>query len=442
MTATARSLPIETPLDGAPLHSRQILVLVLTLLLAALDGYDALSMAFVAPALGLEWGVGKSVIGLLLSSSLVGMALGAIVLAPLADKFGRRRVVLGALLLLTLGTSLSGLSPTVPMLAAARLITGIGIGVMVAMTTLLSAEFANARRRPLVVAAVATLGFPLGGVLGGLGASAILKAATWHWVFFAGSIGGAVLFALVLLVLPESPMFLIARRAPDALERTNRVLSSLGHPMLAELPAAGELPDRRYGALFVAGQRAIIIRLTVVAVLISTASYYVLNWMPQMVVDAGYTPAQGSLVSAQSGMIGFLGGVVFAAFASHFKPTNVAAVAMAGAALALAAVGLVPPVLQLLVLSSGALGFCLAGTTGMMYTILSTTFPPGLRASGMGFVMGVMRIASAAGPALAGIMFAHGMTRASVSLIFAVGPLVAALLIATLPAASANSRPR
>jgi AAHS family 4-hydroxybenzoate transporter-like MFS transporter len=90
-------------------------------------------------------------------------------------------------------------------------------------------------------------------------------------------------------------------------------------------------------------------------------------------------------------------------------------------------------VLNWLILSSGILGFCLAGTTGMIYTILATTFPPGLRASGMGFVMGVMRIASAFGPALAGVMFAHGMTRTGVSLVFAVGPLVASVLIATLP---------
>ena len=130
-------------------------------------------------------------------------------------------------------------------------------------------------------------------------------------------------------------------------------------------------------------------------------------------------------------MIGFLGGVIFAVFASRFPPTKVAAIAMIGAALALAAVGLVPPAIHLFVLSAGVLSFCLAGTTGMMYTILANTFPAGLRASGMGFVMGVMRIASAAGPALAGVMFAQGMTRAGVSLIFAVGPLVAAVLIGT-----------
>jgi MFS family permease len=127
------------------MRPRQVLVLITALLLAALDGYDALSMAFVAPVLALEWGISKSIIGLLLSSSLLGMAIGAIALSPLADRLGRRTVVLTALAIMILGTTLSALAGSVPLLAAARLLTGIGIGVMVAMTTLLSAEFSKPR---------------------------------------------------------------------------------------------------------------------------------------------------------------------------------------------------------------------------------------------------------------------------------------------------------
>lgn len=419
------------PLDDVPMRKPQLMVLVLAVLLAALDGYDALSMAFVAPVLTKEWHIGKEVIGLLLSSSLAGMAIGAIFLSPLADRYGRRAVVLGALCILTAGTTLSAAAPNVPLLAAARVLTGVGIGVMVAMTTLISAEFSSGRRRSLAVASVATLGFPLGGIIGGLASSAILEHASWHWVFLAGSISGVVLLLLVAVTLPESPAFLIARRSANALGETNRVLSRLGQPLLEDLPPAPERQRKGYRALFSAELRGVVFRLMGVAVLIATTSYYILNWLPQMVADAGFTPAEGSLVSALSGMIGFVGGVVFASFATRFPPTRVAATAMTGAALALAAVGLVPPVLSLFVISAGILGFCLAGTTGMLYAIMADSFPAAQRASGMGLVMGAARIASAGGPALAGVMFAGGMTRASVSLTFAVGPIVAALIIGT-----------
>lgn len=431
MKPSPPTMAMSNPLDHAPMRVRQIMVLVTAVLLAALDGYDALSMAFVAPALAREWHVAKDVIGVLLASSLAGMAIGAIALSPAADIFGRKKVVLGALLILILGTALSGLATSVPLLAGARVLTGTGIGVMVSMTTLISAEFTNIRRRSLAVAAVATLGFPLGGVTGGLAASAILKNATWHWVFFTGSICGAVLFLVAALALPESPAFLIARRVPDALAKANRVLFGLGQPAMAELPPAADRRQSRYRLLFASEMRPVVLRLMATAILIATSSYYILNWLPQMVVDAGFTPAQGSLVSALSGVIGLLGGIGFAAFASRFPPTRVAAIAMTGAALALVAVGLVPPVIPLFVASAGILGFCLAGTTGMLYSIMADAFPAAMRASGIGLVMGAARIASAGGPALAGVMFAHGMTRAGVSLIFAIGPIVAAILIGT-----------
>ncbi len=422
------------------MRPRQMLVLVIALLLAALDGFDALSMSFVAPILGRDWHIGKDVLGLLLSSSLAGMAIGAIALSPLADKHGRRAMVLGAIALLAIGTGLSAAAGSATMLAAARLLTGIGIGLMVAMTTLISAEFTNVRRRSIAVAGVATMGFPLGGILGGLASSVILKTTTWPWVFLTGSIGAVALFLFVALVLPESPAFLAARRGPDALESLNRVMSSLGQPIISTLPPAVDRGRTRYRALFAGDLRAAVVRLTIVSILIATSSYYILNWLPQIVVDAGFTPAQGSFVSALSGAVGFVGGVGFAAFSSRFQPANVAAVAMIGAALALSAVGLVPPSIPLFVVSAGALSFCLAGTTGMLYAILAGTFPPNVRASGTGFVMGVMRIASAAGPTLAGVMFAHGMSRAGVSMIFAIGPLVSAYLVTSMQTRSMRTK--
>ena len=396
------------PFDAAPMGGRQLLVLATAVLLAALDGFDALSMALVAPALAGEWHLSKGVVGLLLSSSLVGMALGAVALSPLADRIGRRAVVLGALVILALGTALSAASGSVLALAASRLLTGAGIGVMVAMTTLMSAEFANARRRPLAVAAVATLGFPIGGIVGGLSSAAILRHATWHWMFVTGSLLAVIMLALAALTLPDSPAFLIARRAPGALARVNRVLTKFGHAPIEQLPDVSTAPRGGYGLLFGPDFLPVVLRLMMVAILIATASYYIISWLPQMVVDAGFTPAQGSLVSALSGVVGFVGGVAFAAFAGRFRPAVIGAAAMIGATLGFVAVGLAPASIPLFVAAAGVLGFCMAGTTGMLYTIMTDSFPASLRASGTGLVMGVARIASAAGPALAGLMFAHG----------------------------------
>lgn len=439
MTSPQSISASANPLDQLPMRRGQLWVLALAMLLSALDGFDVLSMAFIAPAVGRDWHIGKDAIGLLLASGLAGMAIGATVLSPAGDIYGRKPVILGALVLMTLGTALSAAAGSVPALAGARALTGVGIGAMIAMMTLISAEFSNIRRRPLAVAAVATLGTPIGSIIGGIAASHILKTSTWHWVFITGAICGLLLFVLVAVALPESPAYLTSGRRSDALARLNRVMARLGHPGVAELPPIVSRARGPFRPLFARGMRSVLLRLMATGTLVACASYYILSWMPQMVVDAGFTSAQGSMVSALSGVLSLVGGVTFAAFASRFSLTRVSAIAMTGAALSLVAVGLVPPSLPFFIISAGALGLCLAGTAGTLFAITADAFPPAMRAAGVGLVMGGLRVGSAAGPALAGLMFAHGMTRASVSISFAIAPLIAAVLISTFRHRSADA---
>jgi len=127
----------------------QVAAVAVTVIISALDGYDVLAASFAAPAISHAWGVGKAVLGLVLSSGLFGMALGALVLSPLADLVGRRRLVFLSLALMAVGMLLSALAQSLGQLVAWRVLTGVGIGAMVAVITPLAAEFANSRRRPL-----------------------------------------------------------------------------------------------------------------------------------------------------------------------------------------------------------------------------------------------------------------------------------------------------
>lgn len=427
------------PLGGLPVQRRQLLLLGLILLLAALDGFDSLAMALVAPALSLEWNLGKAVLGMLLSSGLVGMALGSLLLAPIADRFGRRPMVIIGLVVMTLGSLIAAFAPNVSIMAGGRVVTGIGIGVMIPMTTLCAAEFANARRRPLAVAAVATVGFSLGGVLGSLLASVLLQTVGWHWVFLSGAIGGAVLLAPIALLLPETPAFLVARQGPGALQRVNRVLLGFGHPPLEALPQAQQQRRRQsYRALFAPGMAAKTVKLIAINLLVATTTYYIVSWLPQQIADAGFSPSTGSFVSATSHAFGLVGGLLMGALAARFAPTRLAGCMMIGCAAALAVLGLAPPMLAILMTAACAYAFFGVATTGLFYGILAVSFPSLNRASGIGLVMGIGRISSAVGPALAGWMFAEGLSRGTVSTIFACGPLLAAALIWNLPKASSR----
>ena len=420
-------------LDASPMTSAQIMVVGVAVLLAALDGYDVLAMAFVAPAVSHVWHLQKAVLGLLLATSLMGMAIGSILLAPLADALGRKPLVFGGILLMILGSLLSAFSHTAPSLAACRILTGIG--VLVPLTTTLASEFASARGRSFAVAATTT-GYAAGSAIGSLIAAMLLRRYEWPAVFISGTLAGLVLLPVAAFALPESPVFLISRRTTGALERLNGVLSRLGRPVLAMLPEAAPVKRASYAALFTPAMIGMTATYSAVMILVSAATYYLLNWLPQLIADAGFTPSQGALVSAMPALVGMVAGLLWGLAANRFGPARLAAISAVGLGCAMIVFGLTPPVLGLLLLSSGLIGVCAGGCAGLFYATMAATLPPLVRVTGIGLVIGLGRVFSVAGPALAGLLFSAGLTRAGVTLIFAGAPILAGVLLFV------SSRPR
>lgn len=434
MTTITKGASLLRSIDEMPMSRAQIMVLCLSVLLAALDGYDVLATAFTAPSLSVAWSLDKTSLGILLSSGLVGMAIGALVLSPLADVLGRRPLVLGGLTLMIVGSLLSAFCENIQTLAACRIVTGMGIGVMVPLTMSISAEFCNARRRAFAVA-ITTVGFTLGSIIGGLVAAPLLTHFGWHAVYISGAIAGVILLPIVLVVLPESPAFLLTRRPANALAKLNRVLSRLKHPLLTELPPKLDSERPSYKALFGPEIIGVTIRLTLVFMLASTTTYYLLSWLPQFIADAGFPPATGSRVSAASHGVGMIGALVLGALATRLGAGRVAASAMIGFGIFVGVFGFTPPVLVLLMLAASAAGFCISGATGVFYATMASAFPPLTRVTGIGFVLGVGRVSSVLGPALAGWMFTSGFSRGQVSLFFAAAPILAGLILLTMPKA-------
>jgi AAHS family 4-hydroxybenzoate transporter-like MFS transporter len=404
--------------DDAPMNRPQILAVVLTVLLAALDGFDVQSMALVAPVVGKAWAISRTTLGLALASSLFGMAVGSIGLSPLADIFGRKPVVLGSLVLMTVGA-----------LALSRALTGLGIGVMVSLTNTLSAEFSNSKRRALSVA-VTTTGFGVGGIGGGLLASIVLRAHPWTWVFFSGAAAGAALLLVVLIALPESPAYLLGRKSSMALERRNRVLTKLGRPSVAALPTVEERSNLSLQSLRTPELVSLVFRFAIPLMFLSMSAYYLISWLPQLITDAGFSPATASLASAASSLVGIAAALLFGALGARFSPLRLASLAMIGFGLALAFLGLIPPVLALFVIAAAASGFFMQGGVASTYASMAVTFPAAARVSCMGIVLGLGRLSSGVGPYAAGALFSAGWTRTSISLLFAGVAIAAGCLLA------------
>jgi len=413
----------------------QVAAVAVTIAISALDGYDVLSMTFAAPAISLAWGLDKATLGLLLASGLLGMAAGALGLSPLADIIGRRWAILIGLAFMGVGMFVSAFTSTVIELAACRVFTGVGIGLCVAVITPLAAEFANRKNRALAVSAMA-VGYPVGGMIGGVLASFLLSAFGWPSVFIAGSLFAVVLLPAVLVWLPEPPAFLLARRGSHSLARINAFLARCGHPMVAQLPVAESKPTSSYGALFSRTMISRTLRITVVNMLFVMTVYYVLSWLPQMVADGGFSAATGSFVSSVASLAGVVACIVLGIMARRGGLHRLVVGAMIGLGVATVAFGFTPSSLPMLCAAAAIAGVFLYSGIAGLYTTIAATFEPTSRASGTGFVIGMGRLSSIAGPYFAGWLFSAGLGHGAVSLIFAVCAVLAGLALATQPLAA------
>jgi MFS family permease len=307
-----------------------------------------------------------------------------------------------------------------------RVLTGLGIGGMLAATNAVAAEFANARRRSLCLALM-VVGYPMGAVIGGAVAVQLLDGGHWRMVFEFGAIVTAMFIPLVWLFVPESVDYLAKKQPENALARINRTLARMGHAALANLPGLEtQSAGSSLAALFAPGVAATTILVTLAYFGHITTFYFILKWTPKIVADMGFAPglAAGVLVWANVG--GVLGGALFGLLTLRFglKPLTLASLFLS--AIMVTMFGRGPNDLEQLALMAASTGFFTeAGIVGL-YAVLAHVFPTQLRGSGTGFAIGMGRGGAALAPILAGLLFHAGYGLQAVAAIMGTGSLIAA----------------
>ncbi len=223
------------------MSTMQVVVVGITILLNALDGFDVLSISFASPGIATEWGIDRAALGFVLSMELIGMGLGSIVLGGVADTIGRKPTVLGCLVVMAVGMMGATTATTLVSLSIWRIVTGLGIGGMLAAINAVAAEFSNNRRKHLSVSLM-SIGYPLGAVFGGLVAAQLLKGNDWRSVFYFGAAVTASLIPVVWFIVPESVHWLARKQPAGALEKLNAALTRMGHQAVSALPVIKEGP--------------------------------------------------------------------------------------------------------------------------------------------------------------------------------------------------------
>lgn len=420
-------------LAAAPMRRLQIVVVALCIALNALDGFDVLAISFAAPGIATEWGITRATLGVVLSMELFGMAAGSVLIGNVADRIGRRPTILACLIVMAAGMFLASAASGITMLSITRLLTGLGIGGMISSTSALVAEFSNDRRRGLNVA-LNIAGYSTGAILGGVVASALLAATgDWRTVFVFGGVMTTVFLPIVFLVLPESIESLIARRPQRALERVNSILVKLGRESLPALPPRSERVDKpSIASLFSHGYARTTLLLTVAYFAQIMSFYYIQKWIPKIVVDLGFDAAAAGSVLVAANIGNLLGAIVIGLASQRFRLRPLIVAAMLAGFTAIAVFGLgFHSVVRLSIVAMIAGFFVNAGVVGL-YPVMAQTYPATIRASGIGFVIGVGRGGSALGPIVAGALFTGGAGLLLVSLAMGAGTLIAATMLVLL----------
>jgi benzoate transport len=425
----------------------QVLVVAITIGLNALDGFDVLSISFASPGIADEWGIDRAALGVVLSMELVGMAIGSILLGGVADRLGRRPTILGCLVVMAVGMLMATTVTGVVDLSIWRIVTGLGIGGMLAAINAVAAEFSNARRRDLGVSLMA-IGYPVGAVAGGVVAARLLEGNDWRAVFYFGAGVTASMIPIVFLAVPESVHWLARKQPRRALERINRALARMGHAPVEALPPIPETLRRRsVSDIFSPGLAATTAIITLAYFFHITTFYFIVKRIPKIVVDLGFAASSAAGVLVWTNVGGATGGVVFGVLTQRYRVKTLTLALLLLSTLTVTGFGRAPADLQWLSVVCAAAGFCTnAGIIGL-YAIIAQAFPTHVRASGTGFAIGVGRGGSALAPIIAGFLFAAGYALPTVSLVMAVGSLIAAGMLLLLrletdrPAAE-HRRPR
>jgi benzoate transport len=426
-------------LARSPMGAMQVFIVGITICLNALDGFDVAAISYASPGIAKEWGIDSGGLGIVLSMELAGMALGSMFLGGVADKIGRRRTVLGCTMVMVLGMFLATTVRNPVELSIWRLLTGLGIGGMLAAINAVSAEFSNTRRRDLSVSLM-SIGYPIGAVVAGLLSRQLLVNYDWRSVFYIGAFATTALIPLVFFFVPESVHWLAQKQPTGALEQINKTLGRVGLRTVSALPTLSAAARKKsVGDIFKPGLIAITLLVTFAYFFHITTFYFIFKWVPKIVVNFGFPPSSAAGVLMWTNVGGAIGGTLLGILTQKYGVRALTVGAMVLSTVAVAAFGQTTPDLQRLSMICAVAGFCLNGAIVGLYALFAKAFPTHVRATGTGFAIGCGRGGAVIAPVIAGYLFQWGYSLPTVAMTMAAGSLLAAGVLLFLKLGSEGS---
>ncbi len=421
-------------IDNGQVSGQQLLVIGLCMFFNMLDGFDITAMAVVATSVSEELQLSADRLGLIFSFALAGMMGGAMLLAPISDIIGRRKLIILSVVLVGVSILLTAQASSLAEFIVLRFISGLGAGAMLASQATLAAEYSPDKYRSLSVALV-TSGYPLGAMMTSVVAGFIMPEYGWRGMFWFGG-GLTLVMGLVAWVfIPESLKFLFERRPKNALERVNAILRKLKKNTLSEMPAVitGK-QSRSRGivgnmlSLLTREHRDKTIILWLTFFLCFSTLYFLMSWIPRMMEQAGFSAEVGRDAFFLFNLGGVLGIYLMGSLAIHIKLTHVVSLFLVSSALSMVFFASAPSQENLLLSLTFITGFLQQGGFTGLYAVAAKAYPTEIRSTGIGWAIGLGRSGAVVGPAVAGFLIASGMSMSGNYYVFAVPMIVGGVL--------------
>ncbi|HEL4110616.1 TPA: aromatic acid/H+ symport family MFS transporter [Stenotrophomonas maltophilia] len=429
------AVDVRAFVDAQKLSGFQWRVLGLCFLVVALDGFDTAAIGFIAPALSHDWSLSPGQLNPVLVAALGGLAVGAFACGPLADRFGRKRILMLSVLLFGGFSLASAWAGSVTELSVLRFLTGLGLGGAMPQAVTLTSEYCPQRRRSLLVTTM-FCGFTLGSALGGVVSAHLLPLYGWRSVLALGGILPLLVLPALALWLPESARFLLLTPGNDA--RVARLLRAI-----APLPAGwtGGFVDASDPVSTVGADRSPLRRLMAPelrqgtlllwgAFFMSLLIIYLLtNWLPTLIKGTGLSLSQAALLTALFQIGGTLGSILLGAAMDRANPYRVLALAYLAGALCIGAIARYYTDFWLLGAFVAGVGFCISGSQVGANALAASFYPTASRATGVSWALGAGRIGSIVGSLSGGAMLGLGWGMHGIFSLLMIPAALAALLI-------------
>lgn len=430
--ALQKTVDINTFLDDRPMSRRQWLVVVLGFLILILDGFDTTMMGFIAPALIDDWGIARHDLGPLMMSGLVGLAIGSLISGPLADRFGRKLVIIYSVALFGMWCLASAFANDLTTLTVLRFLTGVGLGASMPNTSTLVSEFAPKKRRSHLVTS-AYCGFALGGALGGLASEQLIELFGWRSVFVVGGVLPLVLAVVLIFCLPESIRFMIvAGKAREKIIRAvNAVVADIADANTQFVSSEGGMQELHHADAKV-GIRGLFDRryrlstfMIWIAMFMGLLTMYLLgSWLPIIARAEGFTLSQAAIIGGMLQLGGVFGNFTMGMKMDRWEKNNVVSLTMAGSAVMSLMIAFMGHTLISVALLVFVMGYFSNAVNTGCYALATAYYPTQMRATGVSWASGIGRLGAIFGAGFGAVIMSLNWNMTQVFIFLCIPPLI------------------